>query len=200
MQRFNIIVGEGGNYYYVDDNLSKIRYIMLNCLDFVSAEIPTNENKMYKHIIGTAQINWLKTKALKMEDNTWGSVICSHVAPWLSSDCPWNNRTTFISNAQELLDICNNFINKTDEFLNYKGEIICWLAGHEHNDYIVKKGNLNIVITANDSLSVSTVGYAPAKTKGTSTEQAFDVFTINKNTNTVNITRIGAGEDRSFTY
>ena len=37
-------------------------------------------------------------------------------------------------------------------------------------------------------------------TTGTIQEHAFDIFTINKATRTVNITRTGLGEDRSFTY
>jgi hypothetical protein len=35
---------------------------------------------------------------------------------------------------------------------------------------------------------------------GTVTEQAFDVFTINKKEHKLYVTRIGCGEDREFPY
>ena len=38
------------------------------------------------------------------------------------------------------------------------------------------------------------------RTIGTINEQAFDVFTVNLDTNQINITRIGAGSDRLITF
>ena len=38
------------------------------------------------------------------------------------------------------------------------------------------------------------------RTLGTINEGAYDVYVVNKNTRTINITRIGAGFDREFTY
>ena len=88
------------------------------------------------------------------------------------------------------------------DFTGRGGDVIAWIAGHMHYDSINPHNpsniTFNIVETLNDSLGAWSD--APVKTPGTDTEQAFDIFTVNKKTKTVNVTRVGAGKDRQFVY
>ena len=219
-RRSDIVSGGNGTYYYADDKINKIRYIILNAQDVSTVNNPNNtvkpeNNTMYNYVIRQDQFNWLANTALATPDNTWSVVVCSHVSP--SRTDPANNG---LINGDILMGILGAYkdkkayngtsqanvrqdlqVNVTCNFTGKGGNVICVVSGHMHVDTItptVHGVNINCIETLNDSKSVETG--APAKIVGTNTEQAFDIFTINKDTRTVNITRIGAGADRKFTY
>ena len=196
----DIVWGEDGTYFYADDNSLKIRYIGLNAVD-----TPYEVNKMELFCFRDTQLEWLANKALNVPDSSWSVVLCSHFAPYGSAT---------IINKDIAIGIVSAFKNKTSyngigsdatypvsvtvDYTGKGGEVICWIGGHGHVDAMETVSGINIVTTLNDSKNV--VSGQPVKTTGTATEQAFDIFTINKATRTVNITRVGAGVDRSFTY
>ena len=53
--------------------------------------------------------------------------------------------------------------------------------------------------TLNDSIH-NAEGSPYKHVKGTDTEQAFDIFTVDKNAHKIYATRIGCGENREFEY
>ena len=81
------------------------------------------------------------------------------------------------------------------DYTNAGGTVIGWFAGHDHTDREVNVSSygFHCFVTTND-------GAGSGKTPGTTTEQSFDVVTVNQATKTVNMTRIGLGSDRSFNY
>lgn len=73
------------------------------------------------------------------------------------------------------------------------------IVGHMHDDKdTVVDGNL-LVIGSNCDIYAQTQGQE-TMTQGTDTEQSFDVFQVDLANNTIYITRVGAGNDRQFTY
>lgn len=198
----NVVFGNDGTYFYVDDVSQKIRYIGLNALD-----TPYDVNKMHVFCFRDEQIQWLVNNALEIPSDEWSVVVCSH-------NIPIENQKGIIVNADVLLNVFNAFKNKTSysgdgtnatyptsvnvDFTNRGGNFVCWIGGHVHYDYLEVANGINLVTTLNDSLQIQT--NAPVKTQGTDTEQSFDIFTINKITRTVDVTRVGAGTDRTFTY
>ena len=80
------------------------------------------------------------------------------------------------------------------------GTFIAWVAGHVHEDLIVEEDGIISVSTTNDSCGNAS-GVQPPHELGTITEQTFDVYTIDKKSKKVHITRIGGlGRDREFFY
>ena len=207
---------EAMGYYYKDDNFNRIRYIVLNCIDTVYQIDNTTDTITYggqhSYEFRKRQTDWFCNEALKVPNDKWNVVVCSHVPPVTTNISGSDKAPNY---GQHLINILNAFKNKTSytatasggtfgaysidvDFKDKGGNVIAWLAGHVHYDNIVQNNDINIVTTLNNDTSVW--ADAPTKTTGTHTEQAFDVFTVNTKTRTVHVTRIGAGSDRSFTY
>ena len=183
--------GEDGTYYYVDDIVSKVRFIVLN----------TNSKVISagSESIDSTQISWLENTALSFGESGWGAVIISH--------CPISNHYhANVSNAEEVISAVNNS----------GAEIIGWYSGHIHRDRMYTHsavgsadgvegtdgaalGFTEVTITSDHTA----IAYDDA-TKHTigndALSHAIDFVTINKTTRIVNITRLGIGNDRSYTY
>ena len=182
--------GADGTYYYVDDLASKMRFIVLN----------TNGGS-----VDSAQIEWLANEALAVNTG-WAVVIISHhpIA---------NVYHTGLSNAATVI----NAIKEKNV------DIVGWYSGHVHRDRMYTSlytggtdtnpgtatattlGFTQIVISSdNTSIAYKNDDGTESPTKHTiandDKSHAIDFVTINKGTRTVNITRLGIGSDRSYTY
>jgi hypothetical protein len=201
--------GEDGTYYYYDDKYQKIRFIVLNSMDY-----PLNGNAEtgYRQV----QTNWFCNTALNIPNDSWSIIVCTHIPPYSSTDfvgtgtqapygtenimgvlMAFKNKTTF-SSSMYPSSIWANTVNV--DFTGKGGNVIAFISGHCHYDNFKKWSNSIPVITSVCDSWFDSGNGATAKVIGTITEQAFDVFTVDKTNRTVSITRIGAGNDRSFTY
>jgi len=76
---------------------------------------------------------------------------------------------------------------------------IAVFGGHAHVDYdFYTPGGIPVILATCDSDIQESGGLT--RTRGTTSEQAFDVVTINFTAKNIKLTRVGAGEDREFTY
>lgn len=192
--------GEDGTYYYVNDTASKVRWIVLN---------------IHSVDVDATQIEWFQNTALSFDESGWAVVVISH-APIT------RHYATLVYNADEVRTVLKNYINGTAD---NKADVVGWWSGHVHRDRIFEgvaanpgyDGSTNTeedrtngdpiaetlpwktVTIISDNVSI---GYGGVKHNVDNSDQshAIDFVTINKTTRTVNITRLGFGEDRSYTY
>lgn len=214
-RRSDIVSSPNGTYYYADDKINKIRYIILNSNDVPTINNPNGtvkpeNNAMNNYVIRQEQFNWLIESALQTPNDTWSIVVCTHISPsrttLINGDILMKVLDAYKCKKQYIGSSPNNIradlqVNINCDFTDKGGNVICVASGHMHEDNMVNNvhgTDIYCIETLNDSMNVW--DKSPVKTKGTTTEQAFDIFTINKITRTVNITRIGAGENRQFTY
>lgn len=180
--------GDDGTYYYIDDIASKVRWVVLN----------TNGGS-----VDSTQITWLQNTALSFSESGWAVVFISHQP--IS-----NHYHAGITNAAAVVSaVVSTATSKSIP-------IIGWFSGHVHRDIIATKlmsgGNGSNAGTEGASLGFTQViitsdhtgiAYDDA-TKHTvandDQSHAIDFVTINKTARTVNITRLGIGEDRSYSY
>jgi len=203
--------GKTGAYHYVDDQKHEIRYIVLNAIDIPYAET-ASDGLLYTGMNNWAfrqeQIDWFSDVALNVPNANYSVVVCSHIPinqGLILNDSiatsilqAFKGKTTYTGSGNTGTDFA---VSKTVDYTGKGGDVICWIAGHQHRDaYVTLPGNITykMVVTLNDSLAAES-GQA-VKTLGTATENAFDIFAIDKINRLVSITRIGAGSDRSFTY
>lgn len=190
--------GDDGTYYYVDDVASKTRFIVLN-----TNGIRDTSGAIVGSTFDSTQLAWLQNTALSFNESGWAVVLICHQP--LS-----NHYHALISNAAEVRTVIANHINGTDA---NKADIVGCFSGHIHRDRIWSGEAVNttddsegatmpfkqVTITSNHT----GIAYDDA-TKHTvandDKSHAIDFVTINKKTRTVNITRLGIGEDRSYTY
>ena len=186
----DVIFG-GEFYYYRDDVKNKIRYI---CLDTQDTGNPKDSGdgtilqpRQYTRMVSQNQIDWFSDVALNV-DNEWSVIVFAHHN--LFSDGIVGSESDVVNGS--------TIWNKLVQFKNNGGTVICWMNGHVHFDNLIKKDGINIVTVLNNDMSVWSS--APTKTKGTTSELAFDVAVVDKDSRTVKLHRIGAGVDRHFSY
>lgn len=197
-------LSENKMYRYADDEEKKVRYIALN----THVHRSDNDGRWIKEVgVSQMQIHWLVKDALKLPEKDWTVVICSHEA--FGERCynldviceilsAFKNRTSCqISRTYEECPSYDIEINA--DFEKGGGEVAIWLSGHGHKDTEKVVGGILAVRTINDSMH--NVQSSPfTHERGTITEQAFDIFTIDKKNHKIYATRIGCGLDREFKY
>lgn len=131
-----------------------------------------------------------------LEDTTGYSVIVVTHAPITDQlNGGYSNALTTIIEAYAG-NTTATFGSYTVDFSN-AGNLVCCISGHNHTD---QSETVNGVLHINTTCDANYNDDGYGRTVGTVTEQAFDVFTINTETNHIYATRIGAGIDRSFSY
>ena len=126
---------------------------------------------------------WLKARLTELEAG-WSVLVIPHYL--------FDSTTDVIhTHGQYLINDIN------DVYVNMNATLIGVLAGHTHTDYATTEAvnGYHLIATTCDALTGT-----PAKTAGTVTEQAFDVIHIDTATRMLYATRIGAGEDRQWSY
>ena len=180
-----------GLYWYKDDEVQKIRYIALNSFEGTEG------------IISVKQMKWLCEEALNLPSDGWYLAFFTHSTMSI-------HQTNTMKEVRELLnairyqtsysktyiDYNNNTYNINKDFSGKKHSILFAMAGHNHIDRLQEDNGIYYVQTICDA----TYGNDTVPSRQDINQQCFDIITINKTTNTVNLTRVGAGEDRSFTF
>ena len=178
--------GGDGTYYYIDDISSKVRWVVLN----------TNG-------VDSTQLSWLQNTALSFNESDWAVVFISHQP--IS-----NHYHAGIVNAAEVRTVIKNYINGS---ATNKAAIVGWYSGHIHKDRIYT----GVAVNTEDDAEGEAIGFKQVTITSDNTgiaydsatqhpvandnkSHAIDFVTINKSTRTVNITRLGIGNDRSYTY
>lgn len=182
--------GADGTYYYVDDIAAQVRWIILN----------TNSEggSAGSESIDSTQLAWLTGTALKV-DADWGVVIISH--------CPISNHYhDNVSNNAEVIAAVNSS----------GADVIGWYAGHIHRDRMytnlttngtdgvegdpgAELGFTEITITS-DHTGIAYDDATKHTVANDNQSHAIDFVTVNRDTRTVHLTRLGIGEDRNYTY
>ena len=182
MFKFNerVINTEGKRYFYKDNVTQKIRYIFIDT---------GHTRSLFAG--DTEQQTWL-ADILTGTESGWKIVIFTHMY-WGNLDS--NNVPVLMGGGTTL----NNIIDTV--YSEMQAEIIALVIGHTHYDYAEKspQGFWRIA-TGTDDYARSDLPISPTMTKGTTTEQLFDVYHIDTIKKKIYLTRVGAGENRMFTY
>ena len=166
------------HYYYVDNQQQKMRYIVLN--GFMETDNTTDNTATDID----EQNQWLKDVALQVEGG-WGIVIFAH--QFYARD--WRPEPITAGVAASMLPIQTTL----DEYEG-NGEIIAVIHGHIHQDMINHTpSGIPVICTTCDKYVSNIEGeLLIERTKGTITEQAFDVVVIDRKARKIHCVRIGA--------
>lgn len=184
---------KGKNYYYVDDNAHKIRYVVVD-----TSEIHKNEEQFWGILPGMCeeQLEWLATQALVMGDEGvgWSVIVIGHIP------CD-DGLADYCNELDDLANILKAYRNKTickyGDFSNEKAEFVAYLCGHNHQDMDVQTDNTLFISTGCDAVYQDDIwGRVPGKISGV----LFDIFIIDKEKKVLKTIRVGAGGNRMFSY
>jgi hypothetical protein len=205
-------ISDDGTYYYADLNAFKARLVVLNPYDVPSDE--TDEqgwavyNKMSLVGYRQEQLEWFANTALNVPSRDWTVVLCTHTSP--SANEPCKNEEVVLGlidafrkgekYACETTDSIPEYNTKIEcDFTGRGGEFAAWVSGHTHVDRSgIFQDTLCFSIISDWHHNCSTLTFK--RVGGTTTEQAFDIYTVSPDDHKLYITRVGAGEDRVFDY
>lgn len=189
----------GKEYYYLDVPSQKTRIFMLNSMDG-NPKADNSEAWGTQYIISQAQADWLVEKA--KEKTGWKFIFICHVPCDSNLDSYHPNEEYFhkvasaINNKQKL-DFHVGSINEDADFTDTTNQVVTILAGHNHVDQSSAKDGVLSITTTSDA-HYTDGGWN--RQKDLYSSQAFDVVSVDYDTEQIITTRIGAGEDRSFNY
>ncbi len=210
----HICFSSSGMSYYADDIFHKIRYLALNTHEVPSDDKKENGLQLYNKscsFFNQKQIEWFVKTALEVPTPDWSIVLCTHEI--FNDSYPDPRGFGLVLDILDafrrhtscnIIDKCaglpwNNNLEISADFNSRGGNVICWVGGHLHYDTIEKHNGIPVISVQNDSL-LNSKNSQYTHERGTVSEQAFDIFTVDKSINKVYITRIGCGEDREFEY
>lgn len=179
--------------YYIDDELKKMRYVVINTSDSQSENSSAFWGVNYS--AGEKQLEWLAENAFNFENGEgWTVVAFGHIpcSPKISD---------YATELKGLNDLLTAFKNKRKhefaDFSNSKAEFAAYICGHNHKDDSATDDGVLHISSGSEACYNDDVF---KRTLGTITETLADVFAINKSERTIFAVRLGAGNDRVFKY
>ena len=207
--------------YYYDDTAAKIRYIVLG-LGMSGNSGLSGHTWWDSYAKLASQCAPFFIQALNsVPDNDYHVVVVNHIAG-IPISAPYTQTFANITSTGYINYMYKVFVayqakttwsdgaTLTADFTEAKGVPCCMVFGHQHRDVTGVTSDIKVsgesiggtipcFVTTTDNAG-GNLDPNVTRTAGTTSEQAFDVFTINKSTRTINVTRIGGGLDRSATY
>lgn len=205
---YDVVAPTGKMYYYFDVKNTPLRIIVLD--DYGDGDTPSSISGT--SCIGQTQYDWLLNTVL--DCNNKNIILLSHQ----TADPTLNEGQTDVdANRTTLHEILKALVNKsvlnytstdahgtvtvTKDFTLDTNTFVCHLAGHQHRDASAKTDGVLSILQTCDCYS----GYRPqgnytGRYPGTITEQAVSIFSVDFDTRTLKMTRIGGGEDNEWTY
>ena len=211
------VFGENGTYYYVDIKFQKIRLVVLNTHDIPSDEIVEESRPKYHKFRRTGtgimqkQLEWFANVALDVPDKDWTVVLCTHESPcevgqdgvpnfkMIYSIIDAFRRHKSFNGSSSYEDIPHYNAEISVDYTNRGGNFAIWVSGHSHYDKDAKIDGIITTATVNDGMHNSQ-NNPYEHIASTTSEQAFDIFTIDKKAHKIYATRIGCGVNREFEY
>lgn len=156
-------------YYYFDNVPKKTRWMVIN----------TSEDTSYS--ISAKHRQWIQENVI-LPDTDWHLVVIGHVNLW---DC--GGITTQNENG------ATNIINA---ILSTNGNLVGYICGHQHIDFVGSTGQLwqaTLMCDRFDNYNWYDGLSYTERVEGTANEQALSILSLNTKTRNVVIRRIGAG-------
>lgn len=180
----DMVCGDKGLYYYVDNPAEKTRYL---CLDtgFKDASALSDDQKEF-----------IKA-SLKSVPDGWHIVVVAHIWYGLDYD-QYDKRPVPVAGlsatASSVLAILDNYNSRNGEFSECGGWVEFCIGGHIHYDYdAVSATGIPIILVETDSHH--TRGCYTA-TVGTATESAVSGIVADYSAHKIHVIRIGRGASR----
>lgn len=202
-----------GLYYYCDNTDLKVRSIFLDTID--CPYILDNGKLRYlphdTFACSQAQLDWLTGDALQFSEPGWTVVLFAHVSPVQmpkgSDDLRRISILDTILSAYQEGKACHvqhheqDFAQCVDvDFSSCtRGTIACVMLGHSHIDQDLNRNGIQYIETGCAVMYTGSSDSIPRK-DGEKSEILFDIVTLDLDGRQINLTRVGAGQDRSFSY
>ena len=180
-ETWDIVRGDEGMYYYIDNPAEKTRYLYLDTA--------------YKGVTAAEQ-DFVESALLSTPEN-WHIVAIAHA--WYANNYDVYPPTLngFDTNAKILLDMFDSFNARSGKYAECTAWVEFCIGGHYHLDHVEHTGGgIPVIIVEADTLHDRS-GTMPKA--GTTDEAAVSAVIADYNTKTVKVIRVGRGADYETT-
>lgn len=194
----------GACYYYYDDIINKIRFIIFDTTDSVPSKGRGYGNVPYIH---DSQLQWIADSAISTVSKGYGLVFVSHI-PIIHSGPKGSQKLENVRRVRQLIDgVSSHSSGKIGQvkydFTHLEDiKVLMCISGHIHRDTETYVNEVLYLTTANDGKwkkkESEKASENTTRKVGTVDEQCFDCICISKNKKVVHAYRIGYGHDRHF--
>jgi hypothetical protein len=181
----DVVRGDSGLYYYIDNPAEKTRYL---CLDTGYKDLNS---------LSDAQKTFIEA-SLKSTPAGWHIVAVAHV--WFAPDYTQSSVkpipiTGLSATASSVATILDSYNSRSGEFANCGATVEFCIGGHVHRDHVgTTSGGIPVIVVETDSKHIrSEFTYAP----NTTNESSVNGIIADYGENKVSVVRIGRGN--SFT-
>lgn len=189
-----------GCYYYFDDDVNKIRFIILDTNDSLE-----EGNVAWGVINGVhdKQLDWVANTAIAFTPKNYGIVFVSHIP---ITDTTTQYYSTY-TNLLQLVNAVNTRSNGSIGTINYdfssleNVRVLLYLSGHQHHDIQTYQNGVLHVVTACDTAYsdyLSDPFVVDKSGRYGANEQCFDAVCIDKDKGSISFIRFGVGGNRIF--
>ena len=210
--------GNDGLYYYFDNKVSKIRYIIIDTSDSTEGYYGTSNITM---TITDVQAEWIIDQAILTTPSDYKIIIMGHVpiakVCYDNSNDPIYDRPQ-IKRIKTIISAVNNksVVSKSSiglgsgdyDFSEFTPDVLMYITGHLHRDTQTIVDGCIYYCSSSDSWNTNykaspveskLIGLSlPSRVAKTSTEDVTNVVVVDIDNSKVNIIRIGVGLDRVF--
>ena len=191
----------GKMYYMLDNKIQHIRMLFLNAYEQQESGSVAWGVRTYQT---QEQYDWIIEKLTEVEN--YGFVVFTHASPDQSGNIEasggWGglNAIEHALNNKTTVDYYHETsgVRIIADFSSTTNEIICNISGHNHKDRSNVENGVLSITTTSDATYNNDVNVP--RTSLTTTEQAFDIFTIDTENRTIKTVRFGGGNNRTWTY
>lgn len=204
--------------YYLDDVSNKVRYILLNSHHNTYAE---NEDGTAKYDnaecfrFGQSQYDLVVEALNTVRGDDWLVISASHAplsdvyaAQFGGAEgdhvlmrkllAAYKNKTAFSGSFSGTYG--DDAANVTADFTAARGRYVAHFSGCTHTDSTGMYDGIRVITTRCDARAEPDQSKYDERVAGTTTEQSFDVVTVVKSTQTIQILKIGAGMNRFMSF
>ena len=173
----DIVRGNSGLYYYIDNPAEKTRYLYLDTA--------------YQGFNANQQV-FVKEALLSTPEN-WHIIAISHI--WY--DTIYNGALREVGalskNVSTVLDMFDKYNSRIGDYEKCKGKVEFCIGGHTHLDYNGSYNGILIILVATDSQHTGGANF----TYGENTEASVNGIIADYDANKVEVVRIGRGKSRT---
>ena len=195
----DVVLAKGGmDTYYFDNSVQKIRYFVVSCGRDTETSV--------------AQVKWVLEQFEEIPQGY--KVVCIGHGFMADNMVAFRGGHKPIADALDAVKVGGSYTyvygTNLSETYDYSALVdvtpVCMITGHTHIDgSITTSGGIPCICTTTDSYAqnyelVDGTPTASPRTKGTTDEQAFDVYQFDFTNRKIYVTRIGYGSDREFSY
>lgn len=187
-------------YYYIDDYINKMRYIVFDTNDSGTyGDVAWG----YKYTIGDEQISWIAREAILTTPPQYSIVLFSHVPLNTQFNTSYKNVDKLTKAVLNKKEVTINGSVYDFSKMNEGTRLICIMSGHIHHDMQLYSNGLLQITTASDAFYSDYKrspfsSFVSARERNSETDQVVEVCKYDEKQNVFAMFRIGYGGDRYF--